>query len=81
MLVQEFAVGALAVMNGLRWLLPVVLVGVAVIVLCADGHVFCRWARRGEPITMRQWVTENFWILLGLGMIAYLAGHYPRRLW
>lgn len=81
MMVARFVSLMLDTMNGLRWLLPALLVVVAVAVAWIDGNLFSRWARRGEPISLRQWITENFWILVGFGMMAYLARHYPRDPW
>jgi hypothetical protein len=66
-------------MSGMRWLLPVLLAGVAVAVLWSDGPLFCRWLRRGERVSAQRWIRDNFWILIGFAMALYLAWHYPHN--
>jgi hypothetical protein len=81
LIVNRFASLILDTMNSLRWLLPALLVIVAVGVLWIDRPLFCGWLRRGEQISGRQWLADNFWILVGIAMALYLACHYPRSPW
>jgi hypothetical protein len=68
-------------MDGLRWLLPGILVAVTIVVLLIDGHVILRGLRQRERASLGAWLTDNFWILVGSIMALYVMWHYPRDQW
>jgi hypothetical protein len=68
---------ALDTLDGMRWLLPALLAGVAIVVLWIDGPRCWGRLRRGGPVPVRRWIAANFWILVGSALALYLARHYP----
>ena len=77
----RFASLVLGAMDGLRWLLPGILVVVTLAVLALDGHVILRGLRQRERSSLGTWVADNFWILTGSVLALYIMWHYPRDPW
>jgi hypothetical protein len=80
-MIARFASLVLDTMDGLRWLLPGILVAVTAVVLVLDGHVILRGLRQRERFSAGSWLTDNFWILVGSALALYVMWHYPRDPW